>query len=126
MTRAEKFQQSITDLKHALTFEKQALKDSFYYSGIAKSFEVALEYGWKSLRLQVVDSGLEAESPRDAVKLAGRLGLIDDVEQWLNFLKIRNIAVHDYLGIDKSDYLKAAHDLLGALTALERKLKSKE
>lgn len=112
MTSEQKLKQSLEDLKHALSFRNKALKDHFYYLGIAKAFEVALEYAWKSLQKEAVEAGFEVQSPRDAIKLAGQLKLISDVEQWLNFLRIRNVAVHDYLGVEPEDYLKAIERFL--------------
>lgn len=102
----EKLKQAITDLKHALSFEKKIAEDSFYFSGIAKNFETCFEYAWKYFKQRAIEDGLEAFSPRDAIKMAGRLNLIDDVEKWLGFLEDRNEAVHDYMGISDEEYLK--------------------
>lgn len=106
-TEGDKFGESIDALEHALSFEKQAEKDSFYFTGIVKSFEVCFEYAWKQMRREVLDRGLAAPSPKDAIKVAGQLGLIDDVEKWFDFLEDRNLAVHDYLGVPPEDYLKS-------------------
>ncbi len=101
----EKFKKSVDALEHALSFLKQAQKDEFYFAGISKSFETCLEYAWKYLKKKVAEEGLEVFSPKEAIKLAGRIGLIDDVEKWLDFLQDRNLAVHDYLGVSDKDYL---------------------
>ncbi len=121
MTTQEKLQQAMVDLDRALSFEKEALKDRFYYGGIAKAFELAMEYSWKYLKAEALDAGLEANSPRDAIKQAGVLGIIKDVEKWLKFLRIRNIAVHDYLGVSQEDYLNAAREFLVELKKLKIK-----
>jgi nucleotidyltransferase substrate binding protein (TIGR01987 family) len=102
----EQFSRAIKALKHALSFEKQSKKDIFYFSGIAKSFESAVEYSWKFFKRKVQQEGLDVYSPREAIKQAGRIGLIDDVELWLMFVDTRNLAVHDYLEIDQSEYLE--------------------
>ena len=94
-----KLKESIHALEHALTFLKQAEQDPFYLSGIIKNFEVCLEYAWKYLGARVADEGVEANSPKEIIKHAGRLDLIDDVKLWLDFMKTRNLAVHDYLGV---------------------------
>ena len=119
MTAKEKLTSAISDLDHALTFQKQALKDHFYYGGIAKAYETAIEYAWKYFRAEAIEAGLEAESPRDAIKQAGVLSIINDVENWLRFLKLRNVAVHDYLGLRPEDYLKAANELAAELKKLK-------
>lgn len=106
MTDQEKLLKSIKEMEHALSFEKKALEDEFYFCGIAKSYEVCLEYAWKFFKRRATDEGLEIYSPKEAIKAAGRLGLIDNVEDWLDFLQDRNLAVHDYLGVSNEEYLK--------------------
>jgi nucleotidyltransferase substrate binding protein (TIGR01987 family) len=103
-----KLSQAIADLEHALDFEKQAQKDTFYMRGIAKSFEICLEYAWKYFKRCAQDNGLEAFSPKESIKMAGRLKLIDNVELWLDFLTDRNFAVHDYQGIDEQESFNEA------------------
>src|SRR3989338_10582454 len=102
----DKLLESFRQLEHALDFEDKVSKDRFYFSGICKSFETCLEYAWKYFKRQATDQGLEVYSPKEAIKLAGQLGLIEDVESWLGFLNDRNVAVHDYLGIPDQVYLK--------------------
>ncbi len=107
-----KLEEAIRNLGHALEFLDQAKEDRFYLSGITKSFEVCLEYAWKFMKRHEIDEGLEVYSPKDAIKQAGKIGLIDDVEKWLNFLTDRNLAVHDYLGVSDEDYLKTIQSFL--------------
>ncbi len=102
----EKLSASIAALEHALSFEKEAKKDPFFFSGIVKSFEVCFEYAWKHFKREADGRGLEVYSPKDAIRVAGQLGLIEDVERWLGFLTDRNFAVHDYIGISNEEYLK--------------------
>ncbi len=101
----DKLKKAIKELETALTYRKKALEEKFFFSGIAKSFEVCFEYAWKYFKYRSIKEGLEAYSPRDSIKIAGRLNIIDNVELWLGFLENRNLAVHDYLGISDSDYL---------------------
>lgn len=105
MKKSNKFVQSIKELEHALSFAKRIKEDRIYFNGISKSFETCVEYAWKFLKSEVNQQGIEAYSPKESTKEAGRLGLIDDVEQWLRFLEARNQAVHDYLGLDDKTYL---------------------
>lgn len=98
--------ESIDALEHALTFLDKAKKDDFYYAGITKKFEICFEYAWKYFKRKAQEEGLEAFSPKEAIKLAGRMGLIDSVENWLDFLEDRNTGMHDYLGMSQEDYLE--------------------
>lgn len=106
----DKLKESVAEFEHALNFIEQAKSDQFYFSGISKSFEVCFEYAWKYMKRRAIEEGLEVASPKDAIRHAGRLGLVDDVEKWFDFLKDRNLAVHDYLGISDEDYLKTIRD----------------
>jgi len=105
MADESKLTEAIEALDRALGFEEQARRDSFYAAGLAKSFETCFAYAWKYLKQVVTEHGLEAHSPRDAIKTAGRIGQLADVEAWLGFLEDRNLSVHDYLGVDDKDYL---------------------
>ena len=100
-----KFEQSIEALRHALTFESKVSQDRFYFGGIAKAFETAMEYAWKYFRAEAVGAGFDVPSPREAIKLAAHLGMIEELDTWLGLLKTRNIAVHDYIGLPQEEYL---------------------
>ncbi len=107
-----KLKSAIQELEVALTYKDKALAEKFFFSGIAKSFEVCFEYCWKQMKFQANKEGLEVYSPRDAIKSAGRLKIIEDVELWLSFLENRNLAVHDYLGIGESEYIAVIEKFL--------------
>lgn len=114
----KKLEKAIKDLEHALTFEKDAKEDDFYMAGIAKCYEICLEYAWKFFKRRATEEGFEVFSPKEAIKLAGRLKIITDVEKWLDFLIERNAAVHDYLGVSDQEYLETIHDFLSEVKSL--------
>jgi nucleotidyltransferase substrate binding protein (TIGR01987 family) len=118
MKQESKLQQSMKDLGQALTHRAQALQEHIYYAGIAKCFEVCLEYAWKELKRRLENEGLEAYSPKEIVKAAGRAGMIDDVETWLLCINVRNIAVHDYLGVTPEEYLTTIEKFLKLVSRL--------
>ena len=100
-----KLKESVAALEHALTFLGEVKREPVYHAAITKNFEVCLEYAWKFLKRRVIEEGFDPASPREAIKLAGRVGLIADVEKWLDYLEDRNEAVHDYLGVSDEEYL---------------------
>ena len=109
--RAEdKLRESIEHLQQSLQFFDKAKEEHVFFSAISKNFEVCMEYAWKYLQKKITDSGIDAPSPREAIKLAGRLNLIDDVESWMNFLEERNRSVHDYLGVTPEQYPRMIQD----------------
>jgi nucleotidyltransferase substrate binding protein (TIGR01987 family) len=112
LPQKQKFEESVKILQEALVYKKKAADNRIYYDAISKAFEVALEYGWKYLKARVEEEGIDVVSPKDAMRRAGEVGLIDNVEQWIGFLNARNLAVHDYLGIPSDDYLNIAAEFL--------------
>ena len=117
----DNFRSSISALEHALSFEQKIANDSFYFAGISKSFEVCFEYAWKYFRRLGLDQGIDVYGPKDAIKIGGRIGAIDDVEEWLTFLADRNLAVHNYAGVEPVDYLKTIKNFLAAVKRVEIK-----
>lgn len=115
----DKLKLTLTEYFDAMKKIDEAERDGFVFAAISKYFESCLEYAWKYFKRVAEESGFEVASPKEAIKYAGQLGLIDDVELWLEFLSNRNHAVHDYQGMSIVDYLnvirsfeKEAHKLL--------------
>ena len=112
MEQSKKFREAIANLEAALRYRGKAKSDPVFYAAVTKSFEVCFEYAWRYFKMQAQEEGLEVFSPRECVKAAGRLGIIDDVETWMEDLENRNLSVHDYLGISKTEYLQAISNFL--------------
>jgi len=83
-----------------------------------KAFEIAVEYGWRDLKFRVEDEGLEAPSPKAAVREAARLGFIGNAELWIECINARNSSVHDYFGIGEDAYIQLAREFLVELKKL--------
>jgi len=96
---------SILALENALQRKKDAFEDELIFAGISKSFEVCFEYLWKHIKMNLDKEGVESYSPREAIKHAGRLNWIENVEQWMDFLDARNFSVHGYYGITRENYI---------------------
>ena len=115
---SDKLAASIAQLEHALTFRKQISKEPVYFLAITKAYEVCLEYAWKHLKARLNSDGIEAYSPKEVIKEAGRAHLLDDVESWLRFINERNLMVHDYLGISDDEYLETITTFLKTVKKL--------
>lgn len=59
------------------------------------SFELAIKALQATLRLHNVDE-TKTGSPREIVKLAFKIGFLEDIDTWLSMLGNRNTAVHEY------------------------------
>lgn len=118
-----KLLQAFNKLEHAMTKEALIHDDSIYFDAISKNFESCVEYAWKYLKRLVEAQGLEAYSPKEAIKLAGKIHVIQDVELWLDFLNDRNLAVHDYIGIDDETYILTIKKFISEMkTVLTKKI----
>jgi len=59
-------------------------------------FEFTFELAWKAVARCAREEGLEALSPREALRTALRLGWIGDDDAWLRMLDDRNRTAHTY------------------------------
>lgn len=84
-------------------------KNPLRLAALAKAFESTFEYVWKQLKREANEAGLEAYSPRDALRFAAQLKKIDDLELWNQFLNTRNLSAHDYVGMEDETVLQLVH-----------------
>ena len=76
------------------------------FLAVTKAFEVFLEYSWKKLKQKVEDEGIEVYSPKETIREAARLELIDNPELWIKAINARNESVHDYYSMTEDDFIK--------------------
>lgn len=109
-----KIDTAITDLKQMLKFyDKSGGDEPAAFFAVSKAFEVAVEYTWKELKQRLIDEGVEEVlTPKDAIRKAAKAGMIDNAEQWLEYIDARNESVHAYYGMTQSSYLKLARAFL--------------
>ena len=108
-----KLKHSLEQLKEAIrVYEKTKDNPGIQFLAVSKAFEVAVEYAWRELKFLAEDEGLDAPSPKSAVRQAAKLGFIDQAEKWIDYINARNEGVHDYFSIPEEDYLELAKDFL--------------
>ena len=107
LNKPRKPHEAFDDLERAIKAYKPSSKRerSLSFLALSKAFEVALEYAWKELKRQVEDKGLEAFSPKDAVREAAQLGVLTEPEVWIRAINLRNLSVHDYFSVPESDFV---------------------
>jgi nucleotidyltransferase substrate binding protein (TIGR01987 family) len=77
-------------------FEPPALNER-ERQGLIKAFEYCFELGWNTLRdLLLTEGNAGLIGSRDTLRLAFRMGLIDDGEAWLAMVQDRNLTSHTY------------------------------
>jgi len=65
-------------------------------AGIIQFFEITFELGWKVLKDYLESQGFIVKSPREAIKQAYQIELINDGHVWLEALSKRNLTTHTY------------------------------
>lgn len=91
---------SLDKLQRALASLGEALepppRNDRERDGAIQRFEYSFEAAWKTAQRNLKAAGIDAPSPRDAIREMGRLGWIGSVEDWLDFLEKRNLTSHTY------------------------------
>ena len=64
--------------------------------GTIQRFEFAFELAWKLMQAALRAQGLDAASPRAAIKVAFQIGWLPDGEGWIDMLEDRNKTSHLY------------------------------
>ncbi len=63
---------------------------------LIKLFEVVFELSWKTLKDYLYSEGITVKSPRETIKQAFQMELIEDGDCWLDALEKRNTTTHRY------------------------------
>lgn len=85
-------------------------------------FEFCFELAWKSMKEYAKDQGVACNSPKNCIREAGVLELVDDVEKWLVFLEARNSTVHIYDASMAKTVFEEVKNLPGYIDRLLAKL----
>ena len=103
----ERLRKAFTDLERVIESYSLASKSAkrLYFLALTKAFEVAIEYSWKEIKRKVEDRGLEAFSPKDAIREGAKLGFIEEPEEWIDAINARNLSVHDYFSLSEQDFV---------------------
>ena len=104
---------SLRELSDAIEYlekERRGGQSRLPFLAVAKAFEVSIEYFWKHLKYLLVEMGLDPNSPKMVLRESAKNGLIKDPEIFLEFIKIRNLGVHDYYGLSEKEYVAKAKD----------------
>ncbi|GAA6755455.1 HI0074 family nucleotidyltransferase substrate-binding subunit [Thermus thalpophilus] len=71
-------------------------KDEFIRDSAIQRFEFTFELAWKVLKTHLEIQGLEAHSPRAAIRGAFQVGLLPEDPGWLEMLELRNLTSYTY------------------------------
>ena len=111
--RMKKIEHASENLRSAIKiYYKRSKDDELPFLTVCKTLEVLFEYLWKEFKGRIEDQGLFAASPKEAIKQAAVIGLIENPERWLLIAGARNDSVHDYFGIPEEKYISFAEEFL--------------
>lgn len=91
--RFENYEKSFRVLEK---YAQQPIHSELERAGIIQLFEMTFELAWKVLKDYLEAQGYLANSPREAIKLAFQIGVIEDGHTWLEALSNRNLTTHTY------------------------------
>lgn len=94
-TKLNNYQKAVTRLQEGV--ESYNGVDELARDGLIQRFEFTFELAWKTLKAVFENEGLIGlNSPRPILREAYAAGLIKEEEIWLQMLKDRNSAAHQY------------------------------
>lgn len=102
----------------------QRPKDEFIRDSAIQRFEFSFELVWKTLKAAVEDRGLRVYSPKDALRAAFQVGLIDNDRLWLETVELRNRTTHVYSEAIAEEIYSQLPAVLGLYQKLLERLKS--
>ncbi len=106
--RFENFDKSYKLLKK---YSNQEITTELERAGIIQFFEMTFELAWKVLKDYLESEGYMVKSPRETVKQAFQIGLIDNGHVWIDALSNRNLTTHTY---DEELAIKMTSEILDA------------
>jgi nucleotidyltransferase substrate binding protein (TIGR01987 family) len=89
----------LSSLRDANARFREALaepKSAFLRDASIQRFELTFELFWRNLKAAAEEAGLEAVSPRDSLRMAFRMGLIDEEPAFFRMIEDRNLTSHTY------------------------------
>lgn len=112
--KENKLNRAALDLASAMEFYKKTGGDEPpAFLAVAKAFEVAIEYAWKELKRRLEEKGVaDIYAPKDVIRKAAQIGMLDDPERWLDYIDARNDSVHDYYGMTQAEYVELARKFM--------------
>lgn len=72
------------------------IKTELERAGIIQFFEISFELSWKLMKDYLEAQEFRVNSPRETIKQAYQIGLIEDGHIWIDALSDRNLTVHIY------------------------------
>ena len=85
-------------LKAQAVFERvrKDMQDERDQMGAAQAFEFCYELAWKMMKRVLQSKGIDVVAPKDVIRQAALVKIVDDPEVWFDFHEKRNLTSHTY------------------------------
>jgi nucleotidyltransferase substrate binding protein (TIGR01987 family) len=123
-------EKALASLSRAIQRSQATPQDDELRDAVIQRFEYSYELCWKMLKRQ-----LELESPtpalidgmsfRDLLREAAQVGMLQDVERWMDYREMRNITSHAYDDVKARNVYDAAIEFYDDARALLEALKAR-
>jgi nucleotidyltransferase substrate binding protein (TIGR01987 family) len=108
--RFQNFEKAFSRLQEAMTVENPSELER---NGLVQRFEFTLELCWNTLKDYLQDEGFEFKpTPKETIRQAFKSGIIDNAQDLIDGLDIRNDLSHDYSGMK---FLAAESEIRGRI-----------
>ena len=91
--RFEEYKKSVKKLAESLKIDDP---DELQIDGILQRFEFSVELAWKVLKDFEAIHEVEARSPKETIKEAFSMKVIENGELWIDMIELRNTISHTY------------------------------
>lgn len=124
LDKLELFLKAYTALEKGIVEYNNNPNSEVMKAGIIKMYEFTWELSWKTLKEFIEDQNIEfLPSPRQTIKEAYQLNLLENDETWMSILDDRNVMNHTYDQM-KADVLvpKIINEYFDSFKVLKEKL----
>ncbi len=88
---------NLTNLQKDIKSTLKKSRTNITRAALIKFFELAFEQSWKILKKVLMQNySIETLGSKDTFREAARIGLINNPENWFDFVEDRNETVHSY------------------------------
>ena len=70
--------------------------DEYIQDSVIQRFEFTFELLWKTLKLYLLIQGFDEKTPRWVLRKSFEIGLIEDIDLFIDMMDIRNLTSHTY------------------------------
>lgn|SRR5574344_1597137 len=94
--RFENFEKAQTMFDEMIMLIKSEPNNKAYKMAVIQAFEMSMELAWKTLKDYLNYLQYNVQSPREVIKQAFAIEIIENGEVWLSMLEDRNLTSHAY------------------------------